>query len=151
VVARPDARDMRGRVSVRTSVFRVGPLRLTGDGEAIARTTSNSIYRAVGFGAASNWTLGVYRLRWFVAAEAGYDKTVATRITHTDWYRSYFDPSAKDGWYGDTGGTLHSGVTTGLTFGPLELMMRSGVVRTERFNETLPPLYASVGVGYRIK
>ena len=130
--------------------MRIGALRLTGEAEVITRTTSNSIYRAVGFGAASTWTFGVYRPRWFVAAEAGYDKSVATRVTHSEWYRSYFDPNAKDGWYGDTGGTLHSGVTTGFTIGRVELMMRGGLLRTERFNETVPPAYGSVGMGYRM-
>lgn len=150
VVAKPDARDFRGRVGARAQVLRWGALRLMGDGAVIARGTSNSIYRALGFGASSNWTLGVYRPRWFAGTEAGFDKSVATRITNSDWYRTYFDPDAKDGWYGNTGGTIHYGMTGGLSIARIELMTRAGLLRTERFNAVVPPFYASVGLGFKV-
>src|SRR4029077_124356 len=129
VVAKADVRDFRGRAGARASFVRVGALRLTGEGALIARGTSNSIYQALGFGAATNWTLGVYRPRWFAGTEAGFDKSVATRITNSDWYRTYFDANAKDGWYGNTGGTIHYGVTSGISIGRAELMTRAGWLR----------------------
>ena len=151
VVAGFDARDFRGRVTAQTSAVRWRSLRLTGDVALSARGTTNSIYRALGIGAATTWTLGVYRPRWFAGTEAGIDHNMATRITHTDWYKTYFYPDAKDGWYGGTGGTIHYGLTGGVTLGRTELMTRAGFLRTEQLNETVPPMYVNVGFGFKVR
>jgi len=151
VVAGLDVRDFRGRVSARTTAVRWRSLRLTGEGALSARGTTNTIYRALGIGAAANATLGVYRPRWFAGTEAGYDKNVATHLTHTDWYRTYYYADAKDGWYGGVGGTIHYGVTGGAVLGPMELMSRAGFLKTERFDDMVPPVYVSIGVGFRMR
>jgi hypothetical protein len=148
-VAEVDSRDYRGRIGASGSVVRWRAVRLVGEGTVSVRSTSNSIYRALGFGAASSWTLGVYRPRWFAGTEAGYDKSVATRIVNSEWYRTNFYPDAQDGWYRNGGGTVHYGVTGGVTVGSAELMARAGLLRTERFNEMMPPMYLNLGVGYR--
>jgi hypothetical protein len=150
VVAGLDVKDYRGRVSAKTTAVRWRSLRLTGEGSLSGRGTSNSIYRAVGIGAATTWTLGVYRPRWFAGTEAGYDKNVATHLNHTNWYRSYFYPDAKDGWYGSTGGTIHYGLTGGVALGPAEFMSRAGFLKTERLNDMTPPMYVTIGVGFRL-
>ncbi len=93
----------------------------------------------------------MYRPRWFAGTEAGIDKNMATRITHTDWYRTYFYPDAKDGWYSGTGGTIHYGLTGGVTLGRTELMTRAGFLKTEQFNETVPPVYVNVGFGFKVR
>lgn len=145
--AHMDARDFRVRLGAQTSVARWRSLHLAGSITAIARGTENSIYRGFNFGADVTGTLGVYRSRWFAAAEAGKDKAIITHITHTDWYRTYFYPDAKDGWYLDAGGTFHYGLTSGITLGRVEVVGRFGWLKTEDFNDIMPPMYASVGVG----
>jgi hypothetical protein len=151
VVAGLDVRDFRGRMGARSTALRWRSVRLTGAGELSARGTTNSIYRALGIGAATTWTLGMYRQGWFAGTEAGYDKNVATRITNSDRYRTYYYADAKDGWYGSTGGTIHYGLAGGVSLGPAEFMMRGGVLKTERFNDMVPPGYVSVGVGFRVR
>lgn len=147
-VAGLDPRDFRARVGVRTSLARWRSLRLTGSATAIARGTENSIYRAFNWGADFTATAGVYRHGWFAAAEVGKDKAIVTHITHSDWYRRYFYPDAKDGWYLDAGGTIHYGVTAGVALGRAEVTGRFGWLRTERLNEMMPPMYAGVGLGF---
>jgi len=148
VAAHMDARDFRVRLGAQTSVARWRSVHLTGSASFISRGTENSIYQGFGFGADVTGTVGVYRSRWFAAGELGKDKAIVTHITHSDWYRTYFYPDAKDGWYLDTGGTFHYGLTSGITLGRAEVVGRFGWLKTEDFNDVVPPMYASVGVGF---
>ncbi len=147
VVARLDLRDWRARVTARMTAARWGSFRITAEEAVIARGTSNSIYNALNLGASATLTAGVYRRGWFAATEAGFDKAVLTRITNSDWYRSYYYSNAKDGWYRSPGGTFHAGLASGVSLGIVELTARAGTLRTERLNAMTPPLYLSVGAG----
>jgi len=148
VTARLDTRDFRARLGTQTSVVRWRSLHLAGSATFIARGTENSIYRAFNFGADLTGTAGLYRQRWFMAGEFGKDKAIITHLTNSEWYRTHFYPDAKDGWYLDAGGTYHYGVVSGIALGNAELVGRAGWLRTERFNDMMPPLYASVGLGF---
>ena len=145
--ARLDTRDFRARLGAQTSLVRWRSLRLTGSATFITRGTENTIYRGLGFGADFTGTLGVYKRRWFAAGEVGKDKAIITHVTHSSWYRTYVYPDAKDGWYLDAGGTYHGGFAAGVAVGRAEIVGRFGWLRTEDFNELLPPMYASLGVG----
>jgi len=142
-----DTRDFRARLQARTTVVRWRSVRLVGSAAFITRGTENSIYRALSFGADVTGALGVYRRRWFVAGEFGRDKAIITHLTHSDWYRQKFYRDAKDGWYLDAGGTYHYGVVSSVAIGRTEIGVRAGWQRTEDFNDMVPPMYASVGIG----
>jgi len=149
VAAHFDTRDYRARLQARASLVHWRSLHLVGSAAFITRGTENTIYRAINFGADVTGAAGVYRPGWFMAGEFGFDKAIVTHLTHSDWYRRYIYPDAKDGWYLDTGGTYHYGVTGGVAIGPAEVAVRAGWLRTEDFNDLLPPMYASLGVGFR--
>ena len=148
VAAEMDTRDLRARLHLLTSIVKWRSLHLTGSTALIARGTDNSIYRGYNFGADLTGALGVYRSGWFLAAEFGIDKGGVTHITNSDWYRTYFFPDAQDGWYRDPGGTIHYGLSAGITVGRAELLARYGQLRTEKFNDLTPPMYASIGLGF---
>lgn len=139
-----DLDDFRARLTAYSSVARWRSLNLTGSATFITRGTRNSIYRGLNFGADLTGAVGVYRPGWHVAGEFGFDKAIITHITHTDWYRTYFYPGAKDGWYLDAGGTYHYGAVAGVAFGRVELVGRAGWQQTEDWNALNPPMYASV-------
>ena len=143
-----DTGDFRARLGMQTSLVSWGSLRATGSATFITRGTDNSIYRGLNFGSDFTGTLGAYRHGWFAAGEFGFDKSIVTHVTHSDWYRMYFYPDAKDGWYIDAGGTFHTGPTVGFTLGKVEVVGRFGWIWTEDWNDLAPPMYASVGVGY---
>lgn len=143
-----DVHDSRARLQVQTSIVSTGPLHLTGSAAFVTRTTENSIYRGLNFGADVAATVGVYRRGWFVAGEAGFDKAIVTHIRHSDWYRDNFYPGARDGWYLTGGGTARYGFTAGVTIGGVELAGRAGWLRTEHRNELLTPGYATLGAGF---
>ena len=147
VTASMDARDFRARIGTQTSLAHWRSVHLTGSASAVMRGTDNAIYRGFNWGADVSGTLGVYRPRWFAAGELGKDKAIVTHITHSRWYRDNYYPDAKDGWYLDAGGTMRAGVTSGIAVGRTELALRAGWQKTERWNPTTSPVYASVGVG----
>jgi len=72
---------------------------------------------------------------------------IITHLTHSDWYRENIYRDAKDGWYLDAGGTYHYGVVSSVAIGRTEIGVRAGWQRTEDFNDMVPPIYASVGIG----
>lgn len=148
VAAEMDTRDFRARLHLLTSIVSWRSLHLTGSTAFIARGTDNSVYRGYSFGADVTCGLGLHRAGWFLAAEFGIDKAGATHVKHSDWYRTYFYPGAKDGWYREPGGTIHYGLSAGVTIGKSELIARFGQVRTEEMNELTPPMYVSIGWGF---
>lgn len=143
-----DTRDYRVRLSTQTSLVNWKSVHLTGSAAFITRGTENPIYRGFNFGADFTAAVGFYRNRWFVAGEFGKDKAVITHVSHTDWYKTHFYSDARDGWYLNAGGTYHYGIAGGIALGPAEVSARAGFLRTERLNEMVPPMYASLGVGY---
>jgi hypothetical protein len=147
VAAQLDTRDYRARLDAFTSLVHWRALHLTGSAAFITRGTENSIYQGLNFGADVTGALGVYRRGWFAAGEFGFDKAIITHITNSEWYRTYFYPDAKDGWYLTGGGTFHYGFAAGLGLGPTELVARYGWRRTEKFGELTPPMYVSLGFG----
>lgn len=149
VAAAFDSRDYRVRMQARTTLLGWRSLRLVGSAAFITRGTENSIYRAINFGSDFTGAAGVYRRRWFLAGEFGFDKAIITHVTHSDWYRSHYYAEAKDGWYLTGGGTFHHGVTGGVAIGPAEVALRAGWLRTEDFNDLMPPMYGGLGVGWR--
>ena len=148
VTAELDTDDFRARLGVHTSLARWRFLHVTGSATFVTRGTDNAIYRGFNFGADVTGGVGVYRPLWFASAEFGKDKAIITHVTHSDWYRDHFYADARDGWYLDAGGTYHYGVKAGFTLGQAEVVGRFGQLRTEKFNDMTPPLYASLGVGF---
>jgi hypothetical protein len=144
---RADTHDFRSRVGLQTSLVRWKAVNLSGSATFVSRGTDNAIYRGFNFGADLAGAVGVYRPRWFVAGEMGLDKAVITHVTHSAYYRDTFYPDEKDGWYLDAGGTIHHGLSAGLTLGKAELVTRAGWLRTERYNSLMPPFYGTVGLG----
>ena len=149
VAADFDVQDFRARLVARSALLRFGSVRVIGSASFITRGTENTIYRALNFGSDFTGTVGVYQQRWFLAGEFGYDEAIITYLRHSDWYREHYYPDAKDGWYLNTDGTFHYGVTSGVSIGQTEIAVRAGQRRTEDFNELAQPFYLSMGVGVR--
>ena len=143
-----DIQDFRARLQARGTLLGWRSVRLVGSAAFITRGTENQIYRALNFGSDFTGALGVYKPRWFVAGEFGFDKAIITYLTHSDWYREHYYPDAKDGWYLNAGGTFHYGLTGGVAIGRAEITARVGQQQTENFNALTPPLYGSLGVAY---
>jgi hypothetical protein len=148
VAAGVDARDFQARLEMQSSIVKWKSVQVGGSATFITRGTENVIYSGLNFGADFTGSAGVYREGWFTAAQFGFDKAVVTHIKHSDWYRDNFYADAKDGWYLNAGGTFHYGLVSGITIGNAELVAQAGFLRTEKFNDLTPPMYASMGLGF---
>lgn len=149
VAGEADLRDYRARLSGQVELVHYRALRVAASAAFVARGTSNDVYRATNFGADVGAVGGVYRRRWFLAAETGFDKPIVSRLSHTQLYRDRYYADAKNGWYVESGGTWRFGAVGGVTMGRTELMLRGGVPRTQG-GESLPiPGYLSLGLGVR--
>jgi hypothetical protein len=147
-VAGLDGRDYRALLGAQMSALHRGRWHLAGRGRLIARGTRNEIFDAHGVGADVTASLGCYGARRFAAVDLGFDKAVATYISHRDWYRDHFYPGAVDGWYASTGGTWHAGIAAGLAVGRAELGGRAGLAWSEAGHALAPPVHGTLSLTY---
>lgn len=108
------------------------------------RRFENSQARLLNFGCELSGVLGLYRPRWFVAGEFGFDKAVATHVKHSPLARENY-PGAQDGWYVPTGGNFFYGLQAGFSFRRNDLSAKAGCLTSQGWH-TAPfvPLYAQV-------
>lgn len=114
----------------------------------VLRRTDNDLFSAHGLGFHAALMPGYHGRRWGLMAELGYEKMLATHVSHTSLYRSVAYSGAKDGWYSSTAGTLQAGLRAGYRLGRVELSLAAGVLATEKLNAVVPPFYGTLGSSY---
>jgi hypothetical protein len=149
LIARPDLRDYALRAGSQVSLLQAGWFDLSGQLAFEVAGTENSIYTGTALRTDLTLLAGHYARRWFAVAELGYDRAWLTYIENSDWYRATVYADARDGWYGGAAGKLHAGAKGGMTIGPVELVLRAGVNKTQRLNDLDLPFYATLGANYR--
>lgn len=145
-VAEADARDLRLRVGLQTTVWQAGDWRIAARGRLIARSTSNSIYDGQGFGADLTAHLGFYRKGWFAAGSIGYERTFVMHLEHSDWYRDNIYADAVDGWYSGESGILRGGLSAGFAAGVVEVAARVEARRLDGGEQLLPPMVGELSI-----
>lgn len=113
------------------------------------RRYQNELVRIVSFGADFSALVGYYDPRWHAAAEFGFDKAIATRLTHSDVMRAYGFPGIRDGWYVPTGGNFYYGIQAGKTLvGGMDMTLRLGLTDAQFDDEdAMLPYYLQLGFG----
>ncbi|MBT8397288.1 MAG: hypothetical protein HKO65_19830 [Gemmatimonadetes bacterium] len=138
-VADLDVHDYRVGAGASMSLVRFGTFLLATRLGLSARGTQNVHFTAHGFGADLAAFFGHYGQRTFAAVELGYDKAVLEHIEHRPFYLANY-PDAVDGWYKAPAGTFRFGLTTGVSRGRMSLGLRAYIVRSEGWEELMPPL-----------
>ncbi len=149
-VAEFDLRDYRTAISARYTALRHDNIAATAGVGIVARGTDNDIFSAFNIGARAEMELGYYADGWFAGTSVQYDKTLASHITNSDWYRTYFFQEAKDGWYGSTGGNFTYSLLGGFAVDRSELTLQAGFSTTEHFHLPLLSWHGTLGYSYRI-
>ncbi|MGV7106992.1 hypothetical protein [Flavobacterium sp. U410] len=118
--------------------------------QGIFRVYNNDFVRILNFGSDFSTTIGYYKPKWFVAAEAGFDKAIVSHFKHTDLYLSNF-PDVVDGWYEpSTGGNFYYGLQTGYSFKKQDITLKIGKLITQDFDTTpMIPFYLQLGCNYK--
>lgn len=118
--------------------------------QAILRRYKNDFLTLTNAGSDLALTAGYYRSHWFLAAEAGFDKAIATHFKHSTAYRGNY-AGALDGWYEPTtGGNVYFGAQTGVSVKQHEVFICAGKLYTQDLKSTpMIPFYARIG--YTVK
>lgn len=114
--------------------------------QGVFRRYQNDFVRLLNFGSDFAGVAGFYQSKWFIAAEAGFDKAIVTHFKHSELYREKY-AEAVDGWYEpSTGGNFYYGIQTGFNFKSHGILLKGGFVLSQDL-ETKPmlPYYASIG------
>jgi len=146
-VAEMDLHDYRVGAGASLSLVRFGTFHLATRFGLSARGTQNVNFTAHGVGADLAAFLGHYGRRTFAAVEFGYDKAVVEHIEHRPFYLANY-PDAVDGWYKAPAGTVRLGLTTGVSFGRMGVSLRAYIVRSEGWEELMPPLGTTMSLSY---
>lgn len=100
---------------------------------------------------ANKLLLGYFENRWYIAFAGEYEKIFANNITHTQYYRDFVFPEAKDGWYNGAGGNIQLGIETGFVIKKMvEVRIEIKVPKSEKFNSyNGSPANVNLTIGYR--
>jgi hypothetical protein len=120
---------------------------------AVYRRYENPLVRLQNFGSEMKGAFGYYKMKWFVAAEIGFDKAIVTHFKHSQSFRENIFQGVQDGWYEPaTGGNFLYGVQTGYSFKNCDLTFSIGKTTTQDFKTTpLIPYYLVLGFNYKIE
>ena len=94
---------------------------------------------------------GYFSDKWYLAFSGEYEKVMSNKIIHTQYYRDYIFPEAKDGWYKSAGGNIQLGIEVGTTIkGIIDIGFDLKVPKSERFNSyNGSPANANLSTAYR--
>jgi hypothetical protein len=138
--------DWKVKAGGQIKLIGTGPLAFSARVQFVTRRYQNDLVKMIGFGSDLALTGGYYKRKWFVAAEAGFDKAIVTQLRHTEKMRENY--AARDGWYMSTGGNFYYGIQAGLHAGRCWLFyLRGGKVMEQDFKHSPTlPLYAQIGI-----
>ncbi len=119
----------------------------------IFRRFENPLLSIHNFGAELKGSVGIFKSKWFVAGESGFDKAIATRLVHSDIYKKEIYTNVKNGWYESaTGGNFMYGLQGGVSFKKSDIVLNIGKVITQDFKTSpLVPYYLHLGYNLRIR
>ena len=132
--------DYKFRLGGQMNVLKFNQLRSSIQYMFILRRNETKLVRKIGLGQYFSSTTGIYKDKWHVAFEFGYDSSFATHLKHSDEMQSYYS-DIKNAWFKNTGGHWHYGIQGGKAIGErVELNMSVGATnaRGQDVNALLP-------------
>jgi hypothetical protein len=142
--------DFKTKIGGQVKFYQAGNFHFSGKFYSVFRRYESEFVRLLNFGSDLSTTAGYYRLKWFVAGEAGFDKAIISHFKHTASYKVLY-PGAKDGWYEPaSGGNFYYGVQTGYSFKQSDIYLKLGKIINQDF-QTQPLIPFSVQLGFNWK
>jgi hypothetical protein len=141
--------DFKSKLGGQVRVIELNNFIVTGKAYGVFRRYENEMVRLLDFGSEFALNAGYYRNKWYVAADAGFDKAISTHIKNSKTMKSNYSNSV-DGWYVPTGGNFNYGIVSGYTFDSNDIYLKFGKRVTQDFKTTpTVPLYLQLGYNRR--
>lgn len=139
--------DHKVRLGGQIEALRWNNFSLTAKVMMVYRRYANEMVRIVNFGSEFSAIAGYYKPKWHVAGEFGFDKAVASHLSHRNAMRDIY-PDITDGWYLPSGGNYFYGVQAGVTvIKDIDLTMRAGLTNAQKQDEDASlPYYLQLGL-----
>jgi len=137
--------DFKTKIGGQLNVLRANNFFTVVKAYGVIRRFDNDFARMINFGSEFSATAGLYKNKWFAAAELGFDKAITTHIQHSSLMKQY-NPNVQSGWYIPTGGNFLYGLQGGYSFNRNDVYAKVGRTVSQDF-KTKPtvPLYFQLG------
>ena len=144
--------DFKTKVGGQVRLYAIKNVHFSASVHAIYRRYENPLVRLQNIGSEMTVAIGLYKTKWYVAGEFGFDKAVVTHFTHSELFREIVYPEVQDGWYKPaTGGNFMYGIQAGYSMKRSDIVLNIGRVVTQDFKSSpMIPYYLQVGYVYRI-
>ena len=107
--------DLKTKIGGQLNIIHSGNFFATVKAYGVIRRYENELTRMINFGSEFSATAGLYKQKWFVAGEFGFDKAIITNFRHSDIMKEY-NPGVESGWYIPNGGNFNYGLQAGYSF-----------------------------------
>ena len=138
-------------IKIQTSVFRKNNFDVTLAYSPTLTKNTNKVQSLTAWGHEVGLRAGFWGNKWGVGGNVTLNKQFATRIEHTDYFKTIVFDEVKDGWYQGTGGNIRLSVEAARRIGQLDVNLKLGLAKTLQFENYLliPEIYGVVGGTYR--
>ncbi|UCH13009.1 MAG: hypothetical protein JSV22_07805 [Bacteroidales bacterium] len=104
------------------------------------------------FAVVNKLQLGLFQGKWYFSLTGEYEKNIANRITHSEYYLETIYPDVKNGRYKGADGYIQLGIETGFTVkGKIDVNFDFKSPFSEKFNSyNGSPGHINLTIGYRI-
>jgi len=137
--------DIKTKIGGHLNVIHIGNFFTTVKAYGVIRRYENDLTRMINFGSEFSATAGIYKQKWFVAGEFGFDKAITTNLKHSELMKEY-NPEVQSGWYIPNGGNFIYGLQAGYSFNRNDTYAKFGKTKTEDLKTTsIIPWYFQLG------
>ena len=142
--------DFKTKLGIQIRLAEFKNLQLTAKIHGVFRRYKSDMVSLVNFGSDLSAIAGYYRKSWFIAAEGGFDKAIATHFKHSQRAKDRY-PGVVGGWYQPaTGGNFYYGLQAGFSFWKCDIYLKAGKVISQDLKATpMLPYYTQVGFNWR--
>ncbi len=143
--------DFKTTIGAQVRFYKTGNFIFTAKLHGIFRRYQNDFARLLNFGSDLSAAAGYYKIKWSIAAEAGFDKAIVTHFKHSTAYKMLY-PGVKDGWYEpSTGGNLYYGMQAVYSTKSADVFIRGGKIVSQDFKtDPLVPFFIQLGFTFKL-
>jgi hypothetical protein len=143
--------DLKTKIGGQVNLIHATSFFTTVKAYSVIRSYRNDLVRMINFGSEFAATAGVYKQKWFVAGDFGFDKAITTHLKHSALANEY-TPGIKSGWYIPDGGNFIYGLQAGYTFKRNDLYAKFGkTISQDLKNLPTVPFYFQLGLSVRLQ